>query len=682
MIWLASFPRSGNTFFRNVLHDVYGLESSTFDANIVIEEDYARYPVVKTHVLPEQCVPNDPSIKIVYLVRDGRNSVVSLAHHRADIVDENSDFAVNLVEAIVAPHGSYFGGWSEHARQWMARADVIIHFEDLIADPIGQVERLREIMDLPKPKEEALPTFKSQKFGNPRYGSGKDKNLNEEEQKKQAKKFFRRGKNNSWEDELSPDLQRLFWIFHGDMMAELGYIDLEKTNEIPNFPIKPEKPKRVLVDAIKTGDRSYDGVKRYNENIINNLRLLVQGQPEYWNIDLCYGSIIKPMHDYSSVVQVVDNEELDERRKNNGIPKYGGEKFGYEYRLLALKEVVKKTMPSGIYEAIAKMYRDLPVREYLGLAREKYLAFYRRFFTLQDGNYDLIHVILPQHLPYFAHVKSKTLVTVHDLTHELFPEFHEKNNMRLAKRGIELIQARNSDILAVSRATSEDLQKHYGINESRISVVHEAVNFDRFHPEKDCDKAQKIREKYKLPDAPYFISLSTIEPRKNFENTIVAFQKLRAKNENINLVICGKKGWKYDGIMSRINQKENGLYYLGYVPDEHLGTLFSNALALVYVSHYEGFGLPLLEAMACGTTVIYGNNSSMPEVVKNGGLAADANDSEDIEKQMQLLLDDENLLKEKQNLAFKRANQFSWLKAAWETLLAFEKAVEEPNKII
>ena len=104
MIWLASFPRSGNTFTRNILNDVYEQSSSEFhlQTEYGVEENYEQFPVVKTHLLPDQVIPNNPNIPIVYLVRDGRDSTVSMAHHTADIVKPGTDLMQNMIETIVA----------------------------------------------------------------------------------------------------------------------------------------------------------------------------------------------------------------------------------------------------------------------------------------------------------------------------------------------------------------------------------------------------------------------------------------------------------------------------------------------------------------------------------------------------------------------------------------------------
>ena len=225
MIWLASFPRSGNTFFRNVLYEVYGIQSSEYhlEEDKKVKADFAEYPVVKTHLLPHQLPPELQAAKSVYLVRDGRDAITSIAHHRRDIVAPGSNMYMNLFEAILARGGSFFGGWSENVKQWSEKADILIRFEDLIADPLTQVERLRSIMDLPEPRLEQLPTFESLKFGTPQYGSGEHKVFTPEAKKLHAQKFYRRGKVGSFRDELPYAFQLLFWWKHRRQMKKMGY---------------------------------------------------------------------------------------------------------------------------------------------------------------------------------------------------------------------------------------------------------------------------------------------------------------------------------------------------------------------------------------------------------------------------------------------------------------------------
>ena len=215
MIWLASFPRSGNTFFRNILFEVYGIKSSAYhkDEKRTLNKQYASFELVKTHLLPAHLPAEFQNKKSVYIIRDGRDCLVSIAHHRKDITEKGSPFYNNLLEAILAAEGSYFGGWSENVKQWTEKADIVIRFEDLIKNPIKEVEKLRSIFDLPNPDISKLPNFKVLKFGKPKYGGNT------------ALKHFRKGKIGGWKDDLPPELHRLFWDLNSKEMLENNFTD-------------------------------------------------------------------------------------------------------------------------------------------------------------------------------------------------------------------------------------------------------------------------------------------------------------------------------------------------------------------------------------------------------------------------------------------------------------------------
>ena len=226
MIWLASFPRSGNTFLRNVLSQVYGQESSEIhERNLRYYSTHMEYPVVKTHLLPEQVCSKAPLCPVVCLVRDGRDALVSLAHHRTNIIAPGSNYLENLQAAFRARHGSHFGGWHDNVLQWVLKADVIIRFEDLIKDPIGQASRLRSILPLPDAQLEKLPTFETQKFGKTDYGRGLQKN----------KLFFRKGKVGDWKEEMPEKIQYAFWKKNSNLMGLLGYSLSGTVHSLPDI---------------------------------------------------------------------------------------------------------------------------------------------------------------------------------------------------------------------------------------------------------------------------------------------------------------------------------------------------------------------------------------------------------------------------------------------------------------
>lgn len=672
MIWLASFPRSGNTFFRNILFEVYGLESSTFhrEANYPLDENYAAYPFVKTHLLPEQLPAAHRSAPKVYLVRDGRDTMVSLAHHRKDIIEPGTDYYTNLLEAILAAEGSYFGGWSENVRQWVAVADVVIRYEDLIEDPLREVEKLRAICDMPEPRRERLPTFEKLKFGKPQYGSGVTFLDEEKAVADLAQKNFRRGKSGAWKKEMPAELQELFEGLHGGMMQRMGYLP-------PAAIAAPPRPLRILVESNKLSDSTMDGVRRYQVELLQALFALQERLPNHWSIDCLVGESI---HSLESIIHQLNEEENQEVTEDSSLAT--AQPSGYEQLLLRVKAGLANCLPLSVYHRLSKIYTQLPARSFLSwlrmqVNRRKARAARQRI----NEAYDLIHVPLPQNY-YFIQAYSLPVVgTVHDLTHAHFPEFHEPHNVRLSEAGMQFFKDKAAALIAVSESTGSDVQENYGIPPDRIAVIYEAANGDLFHPVEEAGHLRAAREKYGIPDGPYFLCLSTIEPRKNLQHTLAAFLRLKREPgmEGLRIVVCGKKGWKVRDLYDEADPHASHICFTGYVADEDLAALYSGALALCYAAFYEGFGLPPLEAMLCGTPVLYGNNSAMPEVVQDGGLGVDPGCVEDIQAGMKRLVESKALQQELSAAALRRARRFSWLRTGFETLMLYKQTINQPR---
>lgn len=215
MIWLVSYPRSGNTFFRNILYHVFGLESQALNLEekltITPIDNHGLGPIVKTHLLPHQVSVKKKDV-VIYLVRDGRDSVVSRAYRKKQMLNKYSNFSVNLVNFIADRKDS----WSGHVESWSKFTTITINFEDLIREPLVQVERLREHLEMPQGQKDQLPTLQSQKAGEAKYVGG---------QSKSAHKFFRKGKVGTWANEIKPRYKWLFYKVHGDTLLRLGYID-------------------------------------------------------------------------------------------------------------------------------------------------------------------------------------------------------------------------------------------------------------------------------------------------------------------------------------------------------------------------------------------------------------------------------------------------------------------------
>jgi glycosyltransferase involved in cell wall biosynthesis len=707
MILLSSFPRSGNTFLRNILFEVYGMESSEFHrmTDQYLDDDFRTYPFVKTHDLPSVLHEFDAGIPAVYLVRDGRDSVCSMAHHRSDLVAPGSDYLQNLKEAIIAAKGSFFGGWSRNAEEWLERADLIIRFEDLIRDPINTVENLRKICELPAPIVENLPTFESLKFGIPKYGHGMNSNFSEKEKLRQSGKFFRKGKTGGWKKDMPDDLHDLFWSYHGETMENFGYArngELRDLNPVFDHVLKAKlgfakeskakKKYKVLIESNKIFSPVNDGVKRYQVELLKSLLPVVENPDSSWEIDLYVHQKISPLLDFKDVLL---HGFLPDQETCNSPTRLSSELLTAEQKLVAI---------------VPKDFVAFLARNNINIFHTTYNFFQRslnRLITLVRSrkniekataqtnlptseteikleSYDLVHIPLQQNYVPFLKAQNDMVITIHDLTHLHFPDFHTQENIFNADEGMKFAIDRQAHLIAVSEATKDDVLENTPIVESKVHRIYEAADQKKFNPKIDSEDCRKVGRKYLIDTAtPYIICLSTIEPRKNLLNTIRAYILLRQENPAIRLklIIAGKKGWDTNSIFSMAKDYHDHILFTGFVDDDDLAYLYSEAVAMSYVSFYEGFGLPPLEAMSCGTPVIYGNNSSLIEVVGDGGLPADPNDVNDIKTQFERIFFDTELRERKARAALKQSFRFSWRDTGIETLNLYKRIIDDKREL-
>ncbi len=302
--------------------------------------------------------------------------------------------------------------------------------------------------------------------------------------------------------------------------------------------------------------------------------------------------------------------------------------------------------------------------------------------TFKDRSLNLLFI--PSHtLPIVKRPGLKTVITVHDLGAEYLPATHQlKQRLYLSFMTYhQLKQA--TRIIAVSNSTKRDLQDKIGLPSRKISVVYEGVDLNLFNkPEQSFN--QKIIKKYKLEKDNYFLFVGTIQPRKNLLNLIRAYYLyIQKTNMPYKLVLAGSKGWKSDEIYSLPKELgiEDKVYFPGFIPESELSSLMSSAHAFLYPSLFEGFGLPILEAQACGCPVLTSNTSSMPEVAGETALLVKPNNPDLITKGMEQL--DNLKIREKLiNLGFKNVKKFSWQKAATETLNILLKTYNEKTTIM
>jgi glycosyltransferase involved in cell wall biosynthesis len=268
-------------------------------------------------------------------------------------------------------------------------------------------------------------------------------------------------------------------------------------------------------------------------------------------------------------------------------------------------------------------------------------------------------------LPRLSRVKS--VFTLHDLIFRFYPEAHKPlNRWFLTLMMPRFLQAADA-VIAVSECTRRDAMRLYGLDEAKITVVYEGVN-PRFRAAPP-GAVTSARQKYGLPNS-FMLSLGTIEPRKNLTLLLEAYHALRMQGTECGLVIVGTKGWLYEGFFRRLRELglEDEVIFPGFVPEEDLPAVYSGADLFVFPSLYEGFGLPVLEAMACGTPVVCSNTSSLPEIVGDAAIMLDPLDRAAWISAMTAVLDSRALRGDMKEKGLQRAKRFSWEETAKKTV--------------
>jgi glycosyltransferase involved in cell wall biosynthesis len=267
-------------------------------------------------------------------------------------------------------------------------------------------------------------------------------------------------------------------------------------------------------------------------------------------------------------------------------------------------------------------------------------------------------------------------VTVHDLGYLHYPEAHRpldrwyldwttRRHARLAAR-----------VIADSQATRADLMRYYGADPGRIAVVYPGRD-EALGRVNDPAAIAAVKARYGVSGA-YLLYLGTLQPRKNLVRLVEAFARLPSPASGYQLVLAGKRGWLYDDLFARVGSLglSDRVLFPGYVADEDKAALISGATALVYPSLYEGFGLPVLEAMACGTPVLTSNVSSLPEVAGDAALLIDPLEVDAIAAGMAHLTADADLRRSLVAKGYAQVRKFSWADAARQVLQVLESLVQ------
>jgi glycosyltransferase involved in cell wall biosynthesis len=257
---------------------------------------------------------------------------------------------------------------------------------------------------------------------------------------------------------------------------------------------------------------------------------------------------------------------------------------------------------------------------------------------------------------------TKEITTIHDLTWKLFPKYHEERIIKAHEKKLEKTIKYNDIIIVDSQSTKNDLLKFYPeIKQNLVHVIYPGIG-EEFHPIVDKSKIRQVLTKYLILNTKYLLYAGAIEPRKNLVMAINVFNELIKDDnfKNYKFIIAGRAGWRKENVFQRVKdlKLEEKVKFIGFVEDKDLPYLYNAANLTVYLSSYEGFGLPPLESLACGTKVIAGDNSSLKETI-NPEFLVDVNDKNKILEKMKYLLSNMIVINSKEI-----RERFNWKESA------------------
>lgn len=290
-----------------------------------------------------------------------------------------------------------------------------------------------------------------------------------------------------------------------------------------------------------------------------------------------------------------------------------------------------------------------------------------RLLTQQASSSALYHAT--EHL--LPYLRTPTVLTVHDLIFERYPEHHTRRNTWFLKVGMRLFARAADAIIAVSQHTRRDLIDLYGVAPEKIHVIYEGIDAS-FRPS-DAAEVAAVATRYS-PDRPYLLMVGTLEPRKNHAVALQALAGLKAAGLPHRLVIAGGHGWLFEPIRRRVD--ELGLAadvcFAGYVPAAELPVLYTGAACVLLPSLYEGFGFPVLEAMACAAPVVCSNVSSLPEVAGDAAMLVAPHDPAALANAVALVLTQPALAARLRESGLRQAARFRWERCAAETAALYQ----------
>lgn len=436
----------------------------------------------------------------------------------------------------------------------------------------------------------------------------------------------------------------------------------------------------ILFDISILGDGKKAGIYRVIENLIYQMQ-----KYSNYNIYFCTSSA---------------NYRLCKKYLKNN-PALNDKMFVYPkikniFSVIIMTCLIMSNMFFNIFNIFAEIFFKIKVFQYLFKFFARIMSSFKTLFLLSYMWMEKNRVIPKNFIKtidiYFSpfhpfpnqilsNSRIKRFVIIHDLIALLYPEYFFYRFTPPLKKLISNLNE-NDNIICVSESTKRDLLNYRkDLQDNNIIVSHLAVA-DEINKVKDFNLIKHIKCRYKIDEkSNYILSVSTLEPRKNLVRIIKNFISLcdEGKINDTYLVLVGRKGWKYDVIFdewANDSRYVNKIIFTGYVKDEDMSALMSGCLYFIYISLYEGFGLPPLEAMKCGAPVITSNNSSLPEVVGNSAITVDPSNDEEISAAMFKLYNDKDLRNSLSGKSIIQASQFSWERTS-ERIMNFMKEVME-----
>jgi glycosyltransferase involved in cell wall biosynthesis len=362
-----------------------------------------------------------------------------------------------------------------------------------------------------------------------------------------------------------------------------------------------------------------------------------------------------------------------EVRQRSGVSRYasellqallareGGEGSAYRYALLSSR-TLNGNAPPGVFEQNQLHFPNRSVWMQAVLPMEL-----RR---MQPSLCHFTNMIAPLVAP------GPFVLTLHDLSLLLHAETQPTKSLIVVRPVMTRAAHKAAAIIAVSHAIKQEIVMKLGVPAQRVRVIYEAAS-PAYSPINNSTQLAEVKARYQLR-APFVLCVGTIEPRKNLGALLQAFAQLRRMGHTEQLVLVGGLGWKYEATLRNIEDLglSESVRLIGFVPDIDLPAIYNLAHVLAFVSRYEGFGLPILESMACGTPVVTSNTSGMAELGANAALLVNPSEPQEIAQALHRVLTDDALHTELRGAGLVRAAQFSWAKAAKETVAVYEECLE------